>query len=816
MTTPDNLTVLTTATGKFATKQFSLQKDGTIRNRSYGNEMYFSVASVPITDINSLARELESVARNPRAFVIRGEPLPGTNRARARRLALPDRKTGEPATFEDQPRHWFSIDVDHIACPVVIDPAEDPEGAVEYVIGLLPPELHDGTCYWQFSSSQSVKITPGASDSLSLHLWYWSAEPLDNAALTRWALAANQIAGYKLIGPEFFRTVQAHYTAAPLFTPPLKDPLARRSGRRQGLDDAVTLVIPPAVPKRPYEPGRTGYEPGIGVEVHLREIGGPKGFRSPIMSAITSYIAIYGSHADVQPLYRAIRKAIRRSEPDGDLGRYHDDEHLDKITDWARQHHGDQPPKRFHAEPPPHIVDPDIPAPEQELPEARPPEFSDDALALRFSNAHGDCLRHVALWGKWLQWNGTHWETEETLRTFDLARAICRAASAQVPPDQTKLAAAVASAKTVAAVERLAKADRRHAATIDQWDADPAVIHGITLTVNLTTSECYAPRREDYITKCAAVSSSPDSPTPLWTAFLDRVTAGDKDLQAYLKRMAGYCLTGYTHEHALFFLYGKGANGKGVFLHTLTAIWGTYAAVAAMETFIETKTDQHPTDLAMLRGARLVVAQEVDKGRAWNQSKINRMTGGDPITARFMRQDFFTYKPQFKLVIAGNNKPSLRSVDEAVRRRFNIIPFIVTIPRAERDPHLFDKLKPEWPGIFQWAIDGCLEWQKQSLNPPPAVLAATEEYLSEEDGMARWIEDCCTTGRQLWDTGVRLWESWKRWSETNNERTGSRKSFAQEMTSRGFMPDKSQEVRGYKGIALKRPTDPPPNYGYSE
>jgi len=369
MTTPDSLTVLTTATGKSATKQFSLQKDGTIKNRSYGNETYFAVTSVPIKDINSLAHELDKLTRNSRSFVIRGEPLPGTNRARTRRLALSDRKTGEPATFEDQPRHWFSIDVDHIACPVVIDPVEDPEGAVEYVIGLLPPELHDGTCYWQFSSSQSVKgtVTLDAPDSLSLHLWFWSAEPLDNAALTRWALAANAVAGYKLIGPEFFRTVQAHYTAAPLFSAPLKDPLARRSGLRRGLDDAVNLIIPPSRPKRAYEPGRTGYEPGGGVEAHLREIGGPKGFRSPIMAAIASYIAIHGSAADIQPIYRAIREAIARVEPDGDLGRYQDDEHLDKITDWVRQHHGDQPPKASVGEPPPHIVDPEIPTPQQIL-----------------------------------------------------------------------------------------------------------------------------------------------------------------------------------------------------------------------------------------------------------------------------------------------------------------------------------------------------------------------------------------------------------------------------------------------------------------
>jgi putative DNA primase/helicase len=325
------------------------------------------------------------------------------------------------------------------------------------------------------------------------------------------------------------------------------------------------------------------------------------------------------------------------------------------------------------------------------------------------------------------------------------------------------------------------------------------------LTYDLKTGLARPHNREDYITKCTAVVAGGDC--PMWLAFLDRVTAGDKELQAYLQRMAGYCLTGVTREHVLFFLYGTGANGKGVFLNTLTAIWGDYAVTASMETFIESHNDRHPTELAHLRGARLVTAQETERGRRWAESKIKALTGGDPITARFMRQDFFTFIPQFKLVIAGNHKPSLRSIDEAIRRRFHLVPFTVTIPAAERDPELFVKLKPEWPGILGWAIDGCLEWQNQGLNPPPAVRAATDKYLAEEDGIARWIEDCCVTGKGLWAIGDVLWRSWKAWAEVNNELPGSRKAFAIAMEDRGHQPQKSQEVRGYAGIDVKRPED---------
>src|SRR5262249_4819136 len=147
-----------------------------------------------------------------------------------------------------------------------------------------------------------------------------------------------------------------------------------------------------------------------------------------------------------------------------------------------------------------------------------------------------------------------------------------------------------------------------------------------------------------------------DRACPRWIAFLDRVMAGDRELIGYLQRVSGYCLTGITSEHALFFLSGTGSNGKGVFLNTLRAIWHDYAAVAPMEVFVETHADHHPTELAYLRGARLVVSQETERDRRWAESKIKALTGGDPIAARFMRQDFFEFVSQFKLMIAGNHK----------------------------------------------------------------------------------------------------------------------------------------------------------------
>ncbi len=435
----------------------------------------------------------------------------------------------------------------------------------------------------------------------------------------------------------------------------------------------------------------------------------------------------------------------------------------------------------------------------------RPIEYADESLALRFTGQHEHDLRYVHLGGRWLRWDGRRWRTDETLETFDLARAIARAASAEIveskgPP---KVASSVASAKTVAAIERLARADRCHATRTDDWDADPWLLNTPGGTVDVRTGRLRPHAREDLITKIAAVA--PGGECPLWRDFLDRVFRSDQELIAFARRMLGYSLTGSIRDHALFFLYGTGANGKGVFLNTWHKIMGDYSCIASMETFVASKTERHPTDLAMLRGARAVIAQETEEGQRWAESRIKALTGGDAISARFMRQDFFTFEPAFKLMIAGNHKPSLRNVDEAVRRRFNLVPFTVTIPKAERDPNLPKKLEAEWPGILAWAIEGCLEWQRIGLAPPPAVLDATEGYLADEDAIGRFLDERCETGDMLVIKEVKeLFASWRDWCNATGEYAGSTKRFSQNLETRGFrrIPHPRNRRACFAGIRL--------------
>jgi putative DNA primase/helicase len=205
----------------------------------------------------------------------------------------------------------------------------------------------------------------------------------------------------------------------------------------------------------------------------------------------------------------------------------------------------------------------------------------------------------------------------------------------------------------------------------------------------------------------------------------------------------------------------------------------------------------------MLRGARLVTAVETEEGRRWAESRIKTLTGGDRIAARFMRQDFFEYDPQFKLLVAGNHRPGLRSVDEAMRRRFHMIPFAVTIPPEERDAGLKDKLRAEWPGILAWMIAGCLEWQRIGLAPPAAVREASDAYLEAEDALSAWIDEECERDPQGWEPSSALFTSWKHWAERHGEHVGSARRFAQALEVRGFHPRRTSQARGVVGLRLK-------------
>jgi putative DNA primase/helicase len=422
-----------------------------------------------------------------------------------------------------------------------------------------------------------------------------------------------------------------------------------------------------------------------------------------------------------------------------------------------------------------------------------------DEVALRFAERHAD-YRYVAVNSQWMRWNATRWLPENTLRAYDDARALCRDAGK-------------ATASMVAGVERHARADRRIAADVDIWDANPDILCTPGGVVDLKTGELRPARRDDYCTKQASVTPAPpDTPCDLWGAFLDRVFNRNDDLIAFIWRFLGYCLTGDISEHVFAFLFGTGRNGKGVFCRTAINILGDgYANTSPIEMFLESKHDRHPTEFARLNKIRLTVAQETPKGRAWDEAKIKNMTGGDPIPARFMHQNFFDVIPSHKLIIAGNHKPKLKVVDEAIRARLLLIPFTVTIPEAERDPELTEKLRAEYPAILRRTIDGCLDWRANGLGVPPAVRDASDDYFHEQDMIAHWLDECCERKQLAFTASSELFASWKAWATEHGVEVLTEKAFAKALQDRGWTYKRTNKARGFNDLVLKpgqKATDP--------
>lgn len=431
------------------------------------------------------------------------------------------------------------------------------------------------------------------------------------------------------------------------------------------------------------------------------------------------------------------------------------------------------------------------------------PEHSDDDVARRFVDEHHDRLRFDRTRDCWMVDDGPRWRAAKKSEIHGLIRETVRRIAARCP-DMT-MRRMLAGARVIEACERLARSDVRLAATAEQWDADPMLLNTPDGTIDLRTGLLRPHRAEDYLTKMTAATPDLDMAMPVFEKFLRRITGDDVALQEYLQRLFGYSLTGLTSEHVVAFCYGAGGNGKTTLLETVASIMADYHVTAALDMFVASKNDRHPTDIADLRGARLASSTETSEGRRWDEAKLKALTGGDRIKARFMGKDFFEFAPEFTLIIAGNHKPALGTVDAAIRRRMHLIPFMVEIAEGERDPHLKEKLQAEWPAIIDWMIGGCLDWQDEGLNPPPVVLSATAEYLEAEDTMAAWLEDKCELDPNAWSSSGELFDNYERYCRGRNEFVGTQKAFGEKLGRRaGIRMHRTPAARGYLGVKVKK------------
>lgn len=450
------------------------------------------------------------------------------------------------------------------------------------------------------------------------------------------------------------------------------------------------------------------------------------------------------------------------------------------------------------------------------------PDLSHDALALMLGEAGGwnERARYVRGWGKWMFWTGSRWQRDEVLKHMTEVRNFLRqvgnrleaVAEQRALHDPSEKAAKLRNrAKqdmktlrqhpTAAAVEVTARSNEQLAAGVDQWDANLDVLGTPDGVVDLRTGALREGVQEDYVTKHTCVGPENRSPE-LWLSFLHTAMKGDAEMVRFLQVLCGYMLTGHTNEHKLPFLFGPGGNGKSVFANTLHNILSDYSARAPAEAFLASRGERHPTDLAGLQGARLVIGSELPAGRAWNESAIKDLTGGDPITARYMRQDFFTYTPQFTLLIVGNHQPSISTVDDAMRRRVLLIPFDAQIPEHQRDRDLAAKLEKEYGEILNWMVEGAIRWYVEGLVVPQSVINATQDYLESEDVLGQFIADELVPDPDADIPSGDLYARYTDWCQRHGGRAMSHRALSQSLKERGLAIQKTRGPRILIGFRL--------------
>ncbi len=356
------------------------------------------------------------------------------------------------------------------------------------------------------------------------------------------------------------------------------------------------------------------------------------------------------------------------------------------------------------------------------------------------------------------------------------------------------------------AVVGLSRADQRMAATVDQWDANPWLLGTPGGTIDLQRGVVMANGVDDYITRVAAVAPSDDAPTT-WLSAIHGITSGSQEMVDYFQRVAGYLLTGSVREEKMFFLYGSGGNGKGTFIETLGYVLGAYSTTVAMSTLVMTQHAEHPTEIAKLCGTRLAVASETNEAARWNSAKIKLLTGGDVLTGRFMRGDYFDFNPTHKLIVSSNRRPLLGRVDEAISRRTVMVPFERTF--STPDQTLKDRLRVEAPGILAWAVEGCLLWQRWGLRPPSSVERATAEYLHDQDDVQMFIDERCEEDSTARTSSTSLYVVWQDYCRAAGVHPGSKKDFTQRMMAK-FNHRLVKNLTHFEGVRLIGAPSPQP------
>lgn len=486
----------------------------------------------------------------------------------------------------------------------------------------------------------------------------------------------------------------------------------------------------------------------------------------------------------------------------------------------------------------------DVPAPKSprnRRPRQTPEQLTDECSWLhttdlgnaeRLVKRHGENVRYSAALG-WLTFDGMRWVQDESgaimRATKHATRAIMEESihvgqAALREPDEEKRGKMTERSKALMAWAIKSESNRSLLSTVALAQSEPGVFVGVgeldadryllncaNGTLDLRTGCLRDHDRADLCTKILETAYAPGAKCPIWEAFLARVLP-DEEIRGYIQRAAGYALTGDVGEQVMFFLYGTGANGKSTLLETLLNLVGGYGRQASSELLTAKRADMVRDDIANLIGRRMVVTIETEEGKAMAESLMKQLTGGDRITARLLYHNSFEFEPTHKIFLAGNHRPAIRNNDYGVWRRMRLIEFGETIPDAEKDTHLPQKLQAEYAGILAWAVRGCLEWQKHGMQTPESVMAIVQEYRAESDLIGQFVEDACVCNPNAQVKAGILFDNYVKWCERRHEKSKTNTAFGRAITEReGIERREMSSGRMYWGIGIKTDTDTPYN-----
>lgn len=341
----------------------------------------------------------------------------------------------------------------------------------------------------------------------------------------------------------------------------------------------------------------------------------------------------------------------------------------------------------------------------------------------------------------------------------------------------------------------------RKTVTPDEFDKDDMLLNVTNGYIDLTSRELYKHDINRMFSQIANTDYSEKMQPAVWLDFLNDIFAGDKAVIRYIQKALGYSLTGSTREQVMFILFGKGRNGKSIFVETIAEILGDYSNNMQAKSLMVKKNDNVNTDIARLSKARFVTSSEPNEGFRFDEGLIKQITGGDKVTARFLYAEEFEYTPKFKIWVSTNHKPIIRGTDDGIWRRLVLIPFDVQIPEEKVDKDLKYKLLREAPAILNWMAEGAYMWMREGLELPEKLKDAGQIYRTEMDVVEQFIQEKCKRAEGVKETGKALYEEYKKWADENNEYKMDKNKFGKKLKEK-FRSKKMNNGVNYLGVEL--------------